>query len=158
MKTFIRLFICLFLGNGNVLAQDVSLILKFGLFADAQYADCPSENTRFYRQSLQKLDTCIDYFNRQNVRFTVNLGDIVDRKNSDLKAIMLPLSRLNNEIYHITGNHDYKEVTDNYALYRQLGMPSEYYSFKKQNWTFIMLNTNEVSAYANVAGTEKEKE
>lgn len=158
MKTFIRLFICLFLRNGNVLAQDVSPILKFGLFADAQYADCPSENTRFYRQSLQKLDSCVDYFNRQNVRFTVNLGDIVDRKNSDLKAIMLPLSRLNNEIYHITGNHDYKEVTDNYALYRQLGMPSEYYSFKKQNWTFIMLNTNEVSAYANVAGTEKEKE
>ena len=69
---------------------------------------------------------------------------------------MSSLAHLNNEIYHITGNHDYKEVTDNSVLYRQLSMPSEYYSFKKQNWVFIMLNTNEVSAYANVTGTEKE--
>ncbi len=158
MKTFIWLFTCLFFGCGSALAQGVSPVLKFGLFADAQYADCPSENTRFYRRSLQKLDTCVNCFNRQNVLFTINLGDIVDRKNSDLKAIMSPLSRLDNKIYHITGNHDYKEVTDNSVLYRQLGMTSEYYSFKKQNWTFIMLNTNEVSAYANVAGTEKEQE
>ena len=71
---------------------------------------------------------------------------------------MSSLVHLNNEIYHITGNHDYKEVTDNSVLYRQLSMPSEYYSFKKQNWVFIMLNTNEVSAYANVTGTEKEQE
>lgn len=158
MKPFIRLFICLFFGSSSALAQDVSPILKFGLFADAQYADCPSENTRFYRQSLQKLDTCVKYFNRQNVQFTINLGDIVDRKNSDLQTIMLPLAHLNNAIYHIMGNHDYKEVTDNSVLYRQLDMPSEYYSFKKQNWIFIMLNTNEVSAYAHVAGTEKEQE
>lgn len=155
---FIRLFICLFFLGGSALAQDISPILKFGLFADTQYADCPSENARFYRQALQKLDTCINYFNQQNVRFTINLGDIIDRKNSDLKKIMSSLAHLNNEIYHITGNHDYKEVTDNSVLYRQLSMPSEYYSFKKQNWVFIMLNTNEVSAYANVTGTEKEQE
>ena len=154
---FIRLFICLFFLGGSALAQDTP-ILKFGLFADTQYADCPSENARFYRQALQKLDTCINYFNQQNVRFTINLGDIIDRKNSDLKKIMSSLAHLNNEIYHITGNHDYKEVTDNSVLYRQLSMPSEYYSFKKQNWVFIMLNTNEVSAYANVTGTEKEQE
>lgn len=155
---FIRLFICLFFLGGSALAQDISPILKFGLFADTQYADCPSENARFYRQALQKLDTCINYFNQQNVQFTINLGDIIDRKNSDLKMIMSSLAHLNNKIYHITGNHDYKEVTDNSVLYRQLSMPSEYYSFKKQNWVFIMLNTNEVSAYANVTGTEKEQE
>ena len=155
---FIRLFICLFFLGGSALAQDISPILKFGLFADTQYADCPSENARFYRQALQKLDTCINYFNQQNVQFTINLGDIIDRKNSDLKMIMSSLAHLNNKIYHITGNHDYKEVTDNSVLYRQLSMPSEYYSFKKQNWVLIMLNTNEVSAYANVTGTEKEQE
>ena len=158
MKMFIRLFTCLFFLGGSALAQDISPILKFGLFADTQYADCTSENARFYRRALRKLDTCINYFNQQNVQFTINLGDIIDRKNSDLKKIMSSLAHLNNEIYHITGNHDYKEVTDNSVLYRQLSMPSEYYSFKKQNWVFIMLNTNEVSAYANVTGTEKEQE
>ena len=88
----------------------------------------------------------------------MNLGDIIDRKNSDLDSVKFYLSRLNNKIYHITGNHDCKEVTDNAKLYSQLDMPSEYYFFKKQNWVFIMLNTNEVSAYANVKGTVKEQE
>ena len=158
MRKVIRLFVCLSFGVSALLAQDVTSIIKFGLFADAQYADCPSENTRFYRQSLSKLDTCVDYFNQQNVQFSINLGDLVDRKNSDLDSIKFCLSRLNNKVYHITGNHDYKEVTDNSILYKQLEMPAEYYSFQKQNWVFIMLNTNEVSAYANVTGTEKEKE
>ena len=158
MKTFITLFVYLAFLCGNVLAQDAPLILKFGLFADAQYADCPSENTRCYRETLQKMDTCVSYFNRQNVEFTINLGDIVDRKNSDLETIMSRLSHLDREIYHLTGNHDYKEVADVSVLYRQLNMPAGYYSFQKQNWIFIMLNTNEVSAYAHVVGTEKEQE
>ena len=89
MKTFITLFVYLAFLCGNALAQDAPLILKFGLFADAQYADCPSENTRFYRETLRKMDTCVSYFNRQNVEFTINLGDIVDRKNSDLKQSCL---------------------------------------------------------------------
>lgn len=158
MGKLIRLFIYLCLIGSGAWAQNTSPILKFGLFADTQYADCPSENSRFYRVALQKLDTCIDYFNQQNVQFSINLGDIIDRKNSDLDSVKFYLARLNNQIYHITGNHDYKEVTDNAILYKLLGMPSEYYSFKKQNWVFIMLNTNEVSAYANIEGTEKEQE
>ena len=48
MKMFIRLFTCLFFLGGSALAQDISPILKFGLFADTQYADCTSENARFY--------------------------------------------------------------------------------------------------------------
>lgn len=52
MKTFITLFVYLAFLCGNALAQDAPHFLKFGLFADAQYADCPSENTRFYREAL----------------------------------------------------------------------------------------------------------
>ena len=111
----------------------------------------------FIDKHCKKLDTCIDCFNQQNVQFTVNLGDIIDRKNMDLDSIKFYLSHLDNEIYHITGNHDYKEVTDDAILYEQLDMPSAYYSFKKQNWVFIMLNTNEVSAYANVKALKKEQ-
>lgn len=158
MDKFIGLFIYLCFIGSSVWAQHTSSILKFGLFTDTQYANCPSENSRFYRPALQKLETCVEYFNQQNVQFSVNMGDIIDRKNCDLDTVKFYLSRLNNPIYHITGNHDYKEVTDNAMLYSQLGMPSEYYSFKKQNWVFIMLNTNEVSAYANIKGTIKELE
>lgn len=158
MKTAIRLFLYLFFLGGSATAQEAPPILRFGLFADAQYADWPSESSRFYRQALQKLDTCVRYFNRQNVQFTINLGDIIDRKQSDLNAALVCLSHLDREVYHLTGNHDYKEVTDNAALYRQLGMPADYYSFRKGNWVFIMLNTNEVAAYSNIKGTANEQE
>lgn len=60
MDRFIRLFIYLcFVGSG-IVAQNTSPVIRFGLFADTQYGDCPPGNTRFYRQALQKLDTCID--------------------------------------------------------------------------------------------------
>ena len=159
MNKLIGLLTCLCFSTNLAVAQnkDASSIIKFGLFADTQYADCPSQNTRYYREALQKLDTCIEYFNRQEVQFTINLGDITDRKNSDLEVIKQHLSQLNHKIYHLTGNHDYKDITNNSVLYKQLSMPSEYYSFKKGDWVFIMLNTNEIASYANIAGTPKEK-
>lgn len=158
MKKYIILFIGLFLGGGSTSAQNHSPLLKFGLFADIQYANCPSENTRFYQPVLYKLDSCIRYFNQQDVQFSINLGDIIDRDQQDLDSVKCYLSHLNNKIYHLTGNHDYKGTTDNSTLYKQLNMPSSYYSFKKQNWVFIMLNTNEVSAYAHIEGTKKKQE
>lgn len=89
MNKLIGLLTCLCFSTNLAVAQnkDASSIIKFGLFADTQYADCPSQNTRYYREALQKLDTCIEYFNRQEVQFTINLGDITDRKNSDLEVI-----------------------------------------------------------------------
>lgn len=158
MRRIIQLTIGILCLVSSALAQDATPLLRFGLFADAQYADYPAENERYYRLSLQKLDTCIDYFNEQNVQFTINLGDVVDRDNSALDVVKRHLSRLHKKVYHITGNHDYKGVTDPAQLYKQLGMPSEYYSFRKRNWVFIMLNTNEVSAYARMEGTGKQQE
>lgn len=158
MLKFIQLLICSLLTGGAALAQNASPILKFGLFADAQYADCPPGNMRFYRETLPKLDTCINYFNREKVQFTIQLGDLIDRENSDLDSVKLYLSRLNQKIYHITGNHDYKQVAGDPSIYKQLNMPSQYYSFKKKNWVFIMLNTNDISTYTDIKGTEKEQE
>lgn len=158
MRRIIQLSIGILCFVSSVLAQDATPLLRFGLFADAQYADYPAENERYYRLSLQKLDTCIDHFNRQQVQFTINLGDIVDRDNKDLDVVKHRLKRFDKKVYHLTGNHDYKGVTDNARLYKQLDMPSGYYSFRKQNWVFILLNTNEVSAYANVEGTGKQQE
>ena len=74
MNKLIGLLTCLCFSTNLAVAQnkDTSSIIKFGLFADTQYADCPSQNTRYYREALQKLDTCIEYFNRQEVQFTIN--------------------------------------------------------------------------------------
>lgn len=154
----VAFILCIFFSLENIFAQSNPPLIVFGLIADTQYGDCESGGTRFYRNSLNKLYESVDYFNNQKVQFTVNLGDIIDRDQKDLDSVLICLKQLNKKIYHTTGNHDYKGVTDNESLYKKLKMPSEYYSFTKKNWVFIFLNTNEIAAYSNIAGTEKEQE
>lgn len=139
-------------------AQAPKPVLRIGLIADIQYANADTRGSRFYRNSLNKLRTCVEDFNQQKVQFSLNLGDIIDRDAKDLDSVLLILDKLKKPVYTTTGNHDYHGVTENKTLFTKLGMPSEYYSFEQKGWIFIMLNTNEVASYANVAGTWKEKE
>ncbi|MDR6785529.1 manganese-dependent ADP-ribose/CDP-alcohol diphosphatase [Pedobacter africanus] len=138
--------------------QQSKPIIRIGLIADIQYADVESRGTRYYRNSLKKLRECVNDLNKQKVQFSLNLGDVIDRNPKDLDSVLSILKGLKKRIYTTTGNHDYHGITDNQFLYEKLDMPAEYYSFKQKDWLFIMLNTNEVASYANIAGTWKEKE
>lgn len=142
----------------TVNAQQSKPIMRIGLVADIQYADAATRGTRYYRNSLQKLETCVSDLNAQQVQFSLNLGDVTDRNPKDLDSVLLVLKKLKKPIYTTPGNHDYHGVTDNKALFAKLHMPSEYYAFERKGWLFVMLNTNEVASYANVEGTWKEKE
>ncbi len=133
-------------------------VIRFGIIADIQYGDCETKGSRFYRNSLEKLEECVADLNRQQVEFTINLGDLVDRNPADMDAVLDRQRLLKAKVHNTTGNHDYVGITDNKKLFKQLDMPDEYYSFKKGNWHFIILNTNEIASYSNVAGTWKEKE
>lgn len=140
-------------------AQKQAKNIRFGLIADIQYCDCETRGNRFYRNSLEKLNTCVDDFNKEDLAFVINLGDLVDRDTEkSLDTILSILDKSDAEVYNTTGNHDYDGVTDNEVLYTRLGMPSSYYSFIREDWRFIMLNTNEVASYANVTGTPLEEE
>lgn len=133
--------------------------VRFGLIADIQYCDCETRGNRYYRNSLEKLEACVEDLNTENVDFTVNLGDLVDRDTpSNLDAVLTRLRKLNKPAHNTPGNHDYGDITDNNALYKQMGMPASYYSFTQKKWRFIMLNTNEVASYANIAGTPLQAE
>ncbi|MCD2425109.1 metallophosphoesterase [Niabella pedocola] len=145
---------CSMLANG----QSAAPLVRFGLIADIQYANFDTRGTRFYRNSLKKLEESVREFNKAKVPFIINLGDITDRNPDDLAPVLKELGKFRSKVYQTSGNHDYKGVKDNAALYRKLGMPAEYYSFKKGEWRFVMLNTNEVASYANVTGTWKEDE
>lgn len=139
-------------------SQNNSPLIRFGLIADIQYGDCDTHGARFYRNSLDKLTACVDSLNEKKVQFTVNLGDMVDRNPEDIDPVLNVLKKLDAPLYNTTGNHDYKGFTNNDDLYRKLDMRSAYYSFRKGKWRFIMLNTNEIASYANIAGTWKEPE
>ena len=133
-------------------------LLRIGLLADVQYADCEPGPSRYYRQSLGKLQTAVRHFNREKVDFTVNLGDLIDRNQQDMNTVLNCLKKLKEPIYHLTGNHDYKGVSHDEQLYKQLGMPEAYYAFEARNWTFIMLNTNELATYSHSADTAMQTE
>jgi manganese-dependent ADP-ribose/CDP-alcohol diphosphatase len=139
-------------------AQQPKPILRIGLIADIQYADAETRGTRYYRNSLTKLRSCVEDLNHRNVQFSLNLGDIIDRNAKDLDSVLIILKKLRKPVHTTTGNHDYHGTTENKILYKKLGMPAEYYAFKQKDWLFIMLNTNEVASYANISGTWKEKE
>jgi beta-galactosidase len=155
---YVSLVISLFHSEVNVSAQENKPLFQFGLIADIQYADCDPAGSRFYRNSLRKLEEAVDHFNKQKVGFTINLGDVIDRNFGDFDSVLICLNHLKNKVYNTTGNHDYNGITDNQILYKKLGMTSGYYAFDENNWVFIMLNTNEIADYANIAGTEKEQE
>jgi manganese-dependent ADP-ribose/CDP-alcohol diphosphatase len=132
-------------------------MLRFGLMADIQYCDCDTKGSRYYRNSLAKLEAAVDDFNAHQVEFVLNLGDLVDRNHEDLDAVTDRQRMLKARIYNVLGNHDYEGVDSNKKLYKKLGLPSDYFSFEEKGWRFIILNTNDVASYANINGRKRKE-
>lgn len=128
---------------------------ELGLVADAQYADVEPKGTRFYRASVGKLAEAVEEFNRREVAFCVHLGDLIDREWRSFDAIMKPLSAARQRWYQLLGNHDF-EVLDEAKgrVPERMGMASRYGAFEHGGFCFVVLDTNEVSTYATVTGTD----
>ena len=128
--------------------QPDQAILSFGLIADVQYCECKSQGSRFFSNSLTKLNEAINDLNNTNIDFIVNLGDLIDRDFKSFEPVMEMLKKSDNRIYHVLGNHDFtirnrykKKVRD------MLTGEESYYSYTKQGFRFIFLNTCEISTY-----------
>src|SRR4051812_18457273 len=52
---------------------------EFGIVPDVQYWGGDSSGTRYYRNSVDKLMEAAQTLNREDVDFTVQTGDIIDR-------------------------------------------------------------------------------
>ncbi len=126
--------------------------VRFGVLADIQYCDTERAGSRYYRNSLQKLDEAVAELNNEGVRFTLNLGDLVERDAAqNLPPVLARLDRLQKPVYNTGGNHDYWGTPDHKWFHKEIGMPSAYYAFGAGDWRFIVLNTNEVSSYTEMA-------
>lgn len=139
-------------------AQEEKRQVRVGLIADPQYADKDTKGSRFYRNSLLKLDTAIKIINNEDVDFTVVLGDLVDAGIKDIIPVKQRIRNLKSPVYNILGNHDYVDLKDENKLYKEFGMSSPYYIIEQDNWIFILLNTNELSDYATIAGSALHQE
>lgn len=146
--------------NSKILAQNSTPKLRVGLVTDVQYCDCDPSGKRYYRSSLDRLDSCVIYFNKEKVDLSFHLGDIVDRDvDANLQPVLNHFKRLENKVYHLLENHDvgavYKEGYNKnkgdkafQKLVENLAMPKDYYSVQINNVCFVVLNTNDIAQYA----------
>lgn len=125
----------------------------FGLVADAQYCDCENRRTRHYRASLGKLAEAARTFNAHDLSFTVQVGDLIDRHEASFAEILPVYEQVRGPKRHVLGNHDYPIPAD--QVVELLDMPAPYYEFRREGWRFIVLDTNDVSLYANPPSSEK---
>jgi len=155
---FFSIFIACYLPQLLSIAQSSTPILRIGIMADMQYADKTDHGTRFYHNSLMKVDTAVEFFNRNKVDFSMILGDLVDEGPKDLPLLLEHLSPLKKTSYCLLGNHDYVNVPKPDLLHSTFGMPDKYYAFTKGKWRFVFLNTNALSEYATTAKSAERSE
>lgn len=140
--------------SSYVYAQDISHI-HFGVISDIQYCNCDSDGARVYREAKNKAQSAIDTLEQENVEFLLNLGDIIDKYWVSFDTILPVIESASFDVHSLLGNHDFYELTQEQkdSLTILLNMPSRYYTFKKGNWRFIMLDANEISTYAYAEGS-----
>jgi predicted phosphodiesterase len=147
MKNVIQIIAILFVIS---LSKIAVAQISFGVFADCQYCDCETSNTRFYRNSLQKLENAVAHFNQnKNLEFVVNLGDLIDRDFASFSPLKPILQKLNKPVYHLPGNHDF-EVEPHHLekVPEELGLSAMYYSMVKKGWMFVFLDGTEISVFS----------
>lgn len=128
-------------------------ILKIGLVADPQYAHQPDGGTRYYKESLWKLEEAMDTFNDNNIDFVQTLGDLIDVEWESFDSILPVYDKLNPgcENFHLLGNHDFAiDSVHLIHLLEKLSMPDYYYSYSKKGWRFIVLDATDYSYYSNL--------
>jgi len=134
--------------------SDTRSSMTFGLVTDSHYAEREPAGTRYYRQSLEKMEEFIEVMNASNVDFIIHLGDFKDeapeKKESDtlrfLEKIESVFAGFKGPRYHCVGNHDVDSITKEQflALTENTGIApnKSYYAFQNKGFRFIVLDAN----------------
>ena len=148
---FIYLFIYSFISS-----MTSKPIISFGLITDVQYADHDNtlnyrkDRTRYYRNSICLVKEAVvqwqDKANENNLKFIIQLGDLIDGKSANNREKILDL--LLNEL-----KSDFKETIPEFMLYHVWGN-HEFYNFKRDELVKTELNSakllnNQISEHAN---------
>jgi hypothetical protein len=115
---------------------------SFGVVADVQYAD-KEGGGRDYRGSLAKVARCVEAWNRRDLLFVVELGDITDDRaegtKADLDAILGAFRPLRAPLVHVPGNHGQPSAGRTVVL-NALGLGRPYFDFVRDGWRFVVLD------------------
>lgn len=129
-------------------------VVRFGVISDVHYADREPSGTRFYRQSLVKVNEAVDRMNQEKLDFVIELGDFKDQDAVPNEANTLKyltdiesvFRKFDGPAYHVLGNHDMDGISKQQFLERveNSGIPKtkSYYSFDRNGVHFIVLDGN----------------
>jgi manganese-dependent ADP-ribose/CDP-alcohol diphosphatase len=121
-------------------------IFSFGIVADIQYADQPTNIGREYRQSIEKLQRCESALRGEKTSFVVQLGDFVDVGLENLDRLLPIFQQIPAPRYSVLGNHDVFTIPRE-VLLKRLGMPAAYYEFSVRGWRFLVLDGMQESVH-----------
>ena len=128
--------------------------VRFGIVSDSHYADIKDSGSRYYRQSLDKMNECIELMNSQNVDFVIELGDLKDQNTPGieektieyLRTIENVFQKFNSATYHVMGNHDMDSISKEQFLANvkntKISSSNKYYSYDINGLHFIVLDSN----------------
>jgi len=139
--------------------REAAPLFSFGVIADIQYRDADPQGTRFYRDSVGKLKAAVDHLNTLPLRFTIQLGDLIDGAYSSYNAILPLYDALRGRHYHVLGNHDFAvDPGDKGRVLHRLGLDrlgagTGYYDFGEHGWRFVILNGDDLSVLAHPPGS-----
>jgi 3',5'-cyclic AMP phosphodiesterase CpdA len=119
--------------------------ITVGMLADVHYADRERVNQRYYRESIAKVEECIEDFNYMEPDFIVQLGDFVDKGESVeeeldyLERVEREYAKFKGERHYVLGNHDVATFSKEQFI-SNCSARSNYYSFDKGDFHFIVLD------------------
>jgi predicted phosphodiesterase len=126
--------------------EEASPVLRVGLVTDVHYADKDTGGSRYYRDSLQKLEEVINKFNAEPPDFAVHIGDLIDgvptpeANLQNLKTVQNVLDGLECNHYYVLGNHCLDGLTKDEYLSHS-AMESAHYGFTEGGFRFAVLDS-----------------
>ena len=134
------------LSAGQLVADDDAPRLRVGLVTDLHYADKASAGTRYYRETLAKLEEAAQHFAEAKPTFVVELGDLIDAadsvqvEQSYLKTIDREFAAISNDRHYVLGNHCVDMLKKEEFL-AGVERENSYYSFDRGGIHFVVLDS-----------------
>jgi alkaline phosphatase len=124
-------------------------VFSFGLVGDVHYADKAMRINRYYRESIAKLEQCVETFSHNRLPFAVHLGDFVDSAEDKLTeleylaTIRDVFSAFKGPKHFVMGNHDLFVFSKEEYL-KNCNAPADkgYYAFDEGGFHFVVLDAN----------------
>ena len=133
-------------------------VIRIGIFTDCQYCNCIESGNRYYMLSLAKLDSCINELNSQPLDAVFHLGDMIDHNFSSYDSVLPRFRKFRAPLHLVLGNHDYMIKPEYKAQVKDyIGMKEDHYIVETGNWTFIVLNGDDLSCFAPQTKQQKEE-